>query len=244
MKPAGRTVWRFGASGEEAGASGEEASASGEGAGIGGGGTFTLPRQDRADLALLAAVAQRQDTLAVTMLLATAIAQAGRPVVVCEPRHGRRRAAGLISTAPARGLAEIVAARFDDLKPVSRGLVCHLSLPDGPAEFCQRLDWLLAALPVSAVCLAGLEADLFRHLLDDGAVEINSAAVLAELPRDRAQTALVCGELSERGIRCRVWRPTLRAPRKQLALAGLAPGGPVGAAAQRMVKGLGLEAGR
>lgn len=221
MSSAGGTRWSFGG--------GEN------------GGKFSLPQPARADLMLATAVGGRDDLDAVAMSVATVIAALGRPVLVCEPRTGGgRRPPGIFSTAESRGLVEIVAGRFTDLRPVSRGSVCHLSLPFDPPSLPELVDQLVAALPVSTVCVVALPAAGFRLLIDAERPEVDSALLLADLPRDRAVTALTCGEMNDRGLRCRVWKTSVKGLRARLAMSGIAPGGEVGATATRLVRGLGL----
>lgn len=207
-------------------------------------GSYRLPDSPRAHLMLATTVTERDDLFAACMAVGASLAGVGRPVLLGEPRSQRRRHAGVFSTALARGVADIVAARFRELSPRVRGPVCCLELPPEADEMAVLLDRLAAALPVSGVCIAALPAVRFRDLVDAEELSVDSALLLADLPRDRALVALVCGELSRRGVRCRVWKRPLKGARKQLAVAGLAPGGTVGAAAERLICGLDLGPSR
>lgn len=207
----------------------------------GGGGSFSLPDAPRAQLMLVSPVTERDDVFAASMAVAIALAGVARPVLICEPRSGRRRLSGAFSTALSRGVGEIVAARYPELSPAARGPVCHLGLSAEPGQLAEKLGQLAAALPVAAVCIAPLPAAVFREFVEDPALTVDTVVLLADLPRDRALTALTCGEMQERGIRCRVWKTALKGPRKQLVMAGLAPGGAIGTAADRLVRGLDSE---
>lgn len=209
-------------------------------------GSFRLPEGPRPRLVPATSVSADagEDLFAVAMLLACAAVGAGRPALVCEASAGGERRAGLFSTAVSRALAEMVAARYADLSPKTRGGVCLVGLPDEPDDRADRLEGLAAALPVSTALIAALGPDDFRALIERPEPAIDSVVVCADLPRERSLAALVCGELSDRGIRCRVWKRPPGGMGRAAALSGWAPPGRAGEEARRMIRGLGLaEAG-
>lgn len=208
---------------------------------FGAGGSFRLPPTKRAHLMLVAPVSVDHSAFPAAATVAARAGAAGRPVLLAELRGGARRP-GLFSTALSRGVADLVRARFSDLTPVTRGQLCHLSLPVEDDVTTSVVAELPRILPEQALCLVVSGPAELRELVETESVEPDSALLVAEFPRDRAVTALACRDLSRRGIRCRIWRLPLGGMRAQLASLGLPPGGVPAATAARLL--VGLERGR
>lgn len=205
---------------------------------FGDGGKFRLAAAARARSTLVAPVADSREVFPVAAALAVAAAGAGHPVLVAEPHEGRRRRPGAFSTSLSRGVADLVRARFGELEPVTRGPICHLSLPDDEATAEDYLAELPGLLPETAFCLVPTRPAGLRRLIESDRFEVNSAVLVADLPVDRALTALACADLNGRDVRCRVWKSPLVGLRAQLAVAGLSPGGETAETAARILAGL------
>lgn len=206
------------------------------------GGRFETNRADRCHLMVASSVAAEEgkDAFPAACVVARTAAATGRPVLLAELRAGRRRAAGVYSTAVSRAVAELVGARFRQLTPVTRGPVCHLTLPADADEAAGVVGELPEILPQRGLCLVHTSPSGLRSLVEEDRVKVDSALLVADLDRDRSLTALACEDLSRRGIRCRVWKLEVGGLRAKLAALGLRADRPSTQAATRLLAGLGV----
>lgn len=233
-----KTTWSFGGGGREAGGHGSDERGTDEhGGGNGLGGRFRLPAPPRARLMLVAPVTADREAFPVAATVAGRAAVAGRPVLLAELRSGRRRS-GLFSTSLSRGVADLVRARFRELDPQPRGPFCHAGLPADAEAALPMLRELPEILPEQGLCVVAMPPASLRRLVETESLAIDAVVLVAELPAERALTALACGDLSDRGIRCRVWKLPLSAMRARLAALGLPPGGEAATVAARLLAGL------
>lgn len=150
--------------------------------------------------------------------LACAGSEADRAGLLVDLDPGRPPRPALIATAAARDLEERLAAHMPGVGVASRGRICHLALP-GDEDGLERAR---AALAV------GRDASAAIHLAPrqvqaalDGPLRPTGALLRADLPEDRALTALAVGDLIERGLRVAVLKWSIGWIAARAAAAGL-----------------------
>lgn len=203
---------------------------------------FEKPTPKRCHLMVAAPVTAEddRDVYSIASLIGAAMAVNERPVLLAESHAARRRMSGFYSTSLSRSVAEMVKARFPDLNPVTRGPVCHLSLPPGLSQNAAMLDELLEILPTKGLCLVVTGPAELRELVDGPSVNPDSVLLVSDLAKQRALTALACEDLSRRGIRCRVWKKPLQGMRARLAASLFFADRETVDAVERLLTGLGL----
>ena len=206
--------------------------------GTGGGGSYRLAPAKRAHLMLAAPVSANCSAFPAAVTVAARAGVAARPVLLVELSEGRGRRPGPFSTAVSRGIADLVKARFRDLDPVTRGQLCCLNLRAEVESATSVIAELPSILPERALCLVVAEPTDFRRLVEAEPVDVDSALLVGEFPRDRAVMALACKDLTRRGIRCRAWKLPLTGLRTRLSALGLPPHGLPAATAARLLAGL------
>lgn len=128
----------------------------------------------------------------------------------------------LFATAGARRLEERLAAHLPQAGVAARGATCHLTPGEGDG-----LELLAAVLPLvrDSVGVVHLPPGLLQPVLDRPGVGISGAMLRADLPADRALTALAARDLVGRGLRVSVLRRPLSWPAGRAALHGALPAG-------------------
>jgi len=162
---------------------------------------------------LTTAVGQATGSRAAAAALACAGSEPDRPALLLDGVGARPRPA-LFASPGARRLEERLAAHRPDLFAASRGQICHVAFGDGARE-----EILRSVLPLARESLAVilLPAGEVHEVADGLGVELAGVMLRADLPRDRALTALAAAGLIERGITVRVlarplaWIPARRA---------------------------------
>jgi hypothetical protein len=150
---------------------------------------------------LVTAVGAASGSRVAAAALACAGSEPDRPGLLVDI-GGRPPRPTLVASSGARELEERLTAHLPELRTASRGGTCHLAMP-GDAESLSRLP---AALPLvrEAVAVLHVPPALFQDVLPLGGVKPSGVLLRAELESDRALTALVVGELHQRGLLVRV----------------------------------------
>jgi Transglycosylase SLT domain/D-alanyl-D-alanine carboxypeptidase/Putative Flp pilus-assembly TadE/G-like len=146
----------------------------------------------------------------------------------------RRRGPTMIAAEAARSLeSRLRAAGFE---AAARGRLAWAALEpvdDWAAKVAECLD---LAAPCPAVIVA--PPGLWREIVADHRLTVDSAVLRADLPAQRSLAALAVGELRAAGVRTKI---APRAPGRvasRRALAGIDPGGDAGSRARRLAVGL------
>lgn len=168
--------------------------------------------------------------------------RAGLLVDLAEPRRPRP---SLASTAAARALEERLAIHLPDARVASRGQTCHLVC--SPNE--GWIEAVVGALPLvrESVAVVHLPPSLLQPVLEETRVRVSAALLRADLPDQRALTALAVRDLASRDVRVVVLKQPLGWIASRRALAGALPAGAGGALPARAVRrllGTREEAGR
>jgi hypothetical protein len=156
---------------------------------------------------------------------AAALAAAGsgpdRAGLLIDLTPARPPGPSLIATAAARALEERLAVHLPEAAVASRGAFCRLGLP---AER-SGLDGAAAALPLvrDSLAVVHLPPRLLRETLDDPRIEATAVLLRADLPGDRALTALAARDLIGRGLRVAVLKRPLGWISARAALFGAFP---------------------
>lgn len=183
---------------------------------------------------LTTAVGQATGSRAAAAALACAGSEPDCPALLVDGVGARPRPA-LFASPGARRLEERLAAHRPDLPVASRGQICHVAFGDGAREEILRSVLPLARESLAVVLLPAGEV----HEVADGiGVELAGALLRADLPRDRALTALAVAGLIGRGIRVRVLaRPLAWIPARR-ALFGVLPAATTGGLPPRLCERL------
>jgi hypothetical protein len=155
--------------------------------------------------------------------LACAGAEPDRASLLIEVSGARQPRPSLIATAVARTLEERLTAHLPEAGIASRGALCRLSLPADASA----LDGIAAALPAvrDSVAVVHFPPSLLRAALDDPRIRPSAALLRADLPADRALTALAVRALAERGLQVAVLKRPLGWFAARRAQIGVPPGG-------------------
>jgi hypothetical protein len=142
----------------------------------------------------------------------------------------RRPRPTLIAGLAARELEERLVSHLPEAGVASRGRICHLSLPAD----ARGLEMIAAALAIcrGSVAAVHLAPPLVQPALTDIRLRPSGALLRADLPADRALTALAAGDLMDRGIRTAVLKRPIGWVAARRALAGAVAPGPVDALRQ------------
>lgn len=153
---------------------------------------------------------------AVAAVLACVASETDRAALLVDFDDARAPRSTLVSTAGARELEERLVAHLPDVAVASRGRICSLKLsPDGAG-----IERLAAALPLvrEAAGVVHLPPDLLHPILEERRVRATGALLRADLPGDRALTALAVRNLIALRLRVAVLK---RPPGWLAARAGL-----------------------
>lgn len=184
---------------------------------------------------LVAAVGEAEGSKAAAAALACAASESDRQGLLIDV-GGRPPRPTLVASAGARELEERLARHLPELRAASRGKTCHLAVPVVDTTF----ESVRAALPLvrDSVAVVHLPPRLLQPAL--GEVGIRPAAVLlrADLPADRALTALAVGDLLSRDLCVRVLKRPLPWVSARRALFGLLPAAAPGGLPTRLAAGI------
>lgn len=155
--------------------------------------------------------------------LACAGSESDRAGLLIDLGAGRNPRPSLIATAAARELEERLATHLPKTGLASRGWFCHLVLPPDP----NGVEQIAAALPAvrDSTAVIHLPPRLVQPALDEPRFRPSAAFLRADLPENRALTALAARELMERGIRVAVLKRPLGWLAGRAALLGALPTG-------------------
>lgn len=151
--------------------------------------------------------------------------------------EGRPPRPTLLAAAPAQELERRISAHRAEARAAARGQVCHLAVaaePDG-------LEVARAAMAIAGdgLSVVHLPPALLQPLLDGGLGRDPAGVLLrADLPADRALTALVARDLIARGLPVAVLKARLGWVSERRALFGLLPAGSGAALPERLVRRL------
>ena len=139
--------------------------------------------------------------------LACAASKPERAALLIDLDDGRPPRSSLIATTGARELEERIAVHMPEATVASRGQICHLKLPAGPAG----VEQVPAALPLAreSAAVILLAPRLLQPLLEEPRIEPTAALLRADLGEDRALTALAARDLIARGLRVAVLKRPL-----------------------------------
>jgi len=154
----------------------------------------------RSRVVLVCAVGEASGARAAAAALACAGSEPDRPGLFVDV-GGRLPRPALFSSPGARELEERLAAHRPKLAAASRGQICQLSIDEADLE-----SDLCAVLPLARDSLAvvHLPPNAARRALDAPPFAPTGALLRADLPDDRALTALVAAGLIGRGLAVRV----------------------------------------
>jgi len=175
---------------------------------------------------LVTAIGAAAGAQAAAAALACAASEPDRAALLIDLGEGRAPRSSLVATSGARELEERLVAHMPDAAVASRGRICRLVLAADPAA----VEQLPAALPLAreSVAVVHLPAALLRPLLDEPRIRPTAALLRADLPEDRALTALAARDLMTRGLRVAVLkRPFGRLVARAAVLGALSAGGGV-----------------
>jgi hypothetical protein len=189
---------------------------------------------------LVTRVGEASGSRAIAAALACAVAEPGRAGLLIDLAAGRSPRPGLVSSAAARALEERLAAHLPGARVASRGGLCHLALPadDGGVEAIAGA----AAIGREAGVAIHLPPGFLQVVLGRGMVRVGAALLRADLPADRALTALAVGALREESLRVAVAKRPLGWLAARRALLGAPPGGDAGLPERLLEKLLGAAA--
>jgi hypothetical protein len=149
---------------------------------------------------------------------------------------GRQPRPTLVASAGARDLEERLAVHLPERRAASRGETCHLAVPADPAD----VEDLRAALPLARGSVAVLHVPpaLLNLVLELEGIAPTAVLLRADLPADRALTALAVRELIERQFTVKVLKRPLAWVAARRALFGLLPMGSPGGLPPRLTAGV------
>lgn len=168
---------------------------------------------------LTTAVGQASGSGAAAAALACAGSEPDRPALLVDGVGARPRPA-LFASPGARQLEERLAAHRPDLPAASRGQICHVALGNDAREEALRSVLPLARDSLAVVLLPAGEVN---EVADGLGVELAGILLRADLPRDRALTALAAAGLIGLGITVRVLARPLPWISARRALFGVLP---------------------
>lgn len=197
---------------------------------------YELPRDRLAGpVFLVTAVGAAQGSKEAAAALACGGSEPDRAGLLIDLAAGRGPRPSPIATAAARMLEERLAAHLPDVEVASRGATCRLGLAgerDGDGGGREgALDLVAAAAPLArdSATVVHLPPSLLQPALEDPRVRPTAALLRADLPADRALTALAARDLVARGLRLSVLERPLGWLAGRLSLLGALPVGVIAA---------------
>lgn len=190
-------------------------------------GVYELPAKHSGEpIVLVTSVGEASGSLAAAAALACAGSEPERAGMLIDLGSGRPPRPAPIATAGARGLEERLAVHLPEAVVASRGGICrlHVPVPGQATEEGAALDTVAAALPLAreSIAVVHLPPALLQPALADSRLVATAALLRAELPTDRALTALVARDLIDRGLKVGVLKRPLPLLPARGALFGLA----------------------
>jgi hypothetical protein len=205
-------------------------------------GVYELPEKQSGAAILVTAVGAAEGSRAAAAALACAGSETDRAGLLIDLAAARAPRPSLIATAAARQLEERLAAHLPQAGAASRGTTCHLTPADGKPTFEggsvpgpgiaageseaeDAAELLAAALPLArdSIAVVHLPQALLQPLLADPRVEPTAAMLRADLPADRALTALAARDLIDRALRVVILKRPLPWLQARRALFGASP---------------------
>lgn len=193
-------------------------------------GVYELPDRRRpGPVVLVTSVGAAAGSRAAAAALACVASEPDRAGLLVDLSQGRAPRPSLISTAGAKALEERLAAHLPDATVASRGAICQLGAAAGESgdgeDDDAALDAVAAAVPTARDSIAALHLPprLLQPALDDPRIGPSAALLRADLPGDRALTALVAKDLIDRGLRVTVLRHPIGRLCGRAALLGISP---------------------
>ncbi|HEY8082802.1 MAG TPA: hypothetical protein VIE64_04505 [Solirubrobacterales bacterium] len=164
--------------------------------------------------------------------LACAASEPDRAGLLIDLTDARPPRPSLIATGAARELEERLAVHLPNGGVASRGQTCHLALHTDTS-----VDDVAGALPLAreSVAVVHLPPHLLQPILDQAPFSPSAALLRADLPEDRALTALAARDLAQRSIRVVVLKQPLGWVASRRALAGVLPVGSGGGLSERLL---------
>jgi hypothetical protein len=165
-------------------------------------------------------VGEARGSKAAAAALACAGSEPDRPGLLIDV-GGRAPRPTLVASAGARELEERLAVHLPQSRAASRGQICHLAVGDDPVGF----EGIRAALPLvrDSVAVVHLSPARLRGALTETGIGPAAVLLRADLPSDRALTALAARELIDRGLSVRVLKRPLAWLLAHRALFGALP---------------------
>ncbi len=156
---------------------------------------------------LVTAVGAAAGSRAAAAALACAGSDPDRAGLAIDLADGRAPRPALIATAAARELEERLAVHLPGAGVASRGSFCRLQLA-GDAD---GIGQIAAALPLvrASAATIHLPQRLLQPVLAEARIRPTGALLRADLPEDRALTALAVRDLMARGLRVAVLKRPL-----------------------------------
>jgi hypothetical protein len=214
-------------------------------------GVYVLPERRSNGPILVTAVGGAGGSRAAAAALACAASEPDRAALLVDLDAVRFPRPSLIATAAARALEERLSAHLPKAGVASRGATCHLGAVDVNADTdldrdereAAALDLLVAALPLvrDAVAVAHLPSRLLQPAMADPRICPSAALLRADLPTDRALTALAARDLIDCGLRVAVLKRPLAWLPARTALFGVSPPGDAGLPARLVERLLAFE---
>jgi hypothetical protein len=210
---------------------------------------YGLPKHAAAPVALVTAVGGAAGSRAAAAALACAGSEPDRAGLLIDLGEGRAPRPSPIATTGARALEERLAAHLPGAAVASRGVICCLGVPlaasdprtvpgrtggveavggaEPAADAGTHFDAVATALPLvrDSIAVVHLPPGLLQPALDDPRIRSTAALLRADLPADRALTALAARDLVARGLRLAVLKRPLGWLAGRLALLGALPAG-------------------
>jgi hypothetical protein len=189
-----------------------------------------------AETVLVTRVGAAEGSRAAAAALACAASCAERAALLVELDDGGAPRPALIASAAARRLEERLSVHLPGCGSAARGAICQLRLPAGP----EGLELAPAAVDVGrgAPTVLRLPPAMLHPVLEERRFRPGSALLRADLPADRALTALAVRELLERGLRVAVLKRPLSWAAARRALFGALPADAPGALPERTLRRL------
>ncbi|MEX2448214.1 MAG: hypothetical protein WD404_05655 [Solirubrobacterales bacterium] len=205
-------------------------------------GVYGLPQKQSGPTILVTAVGAAEGSRAAAAALACAGSEPDRAGLLIDLAAARAPRPSLVATAAARQLEERLAAHLPQAGAASRGATCHITpaggkpafeggsvpgpgIAGGESEAGGAAELLAAALPLArdSIAVVHLPQALLQPLLADPRVGPTAAMLRADLPADRALTALAARDLIERGLRVAILKRPLPWLQARRALFGASP---------------------
>jgi hypothetical protein len=182
-----------------------------------------LARSPAGPVVLVTAAGSAVGSRAAAAALACVASEPGRAALLVVFGDGRAPRPSLLATAGARALEERLAAHLPDASVASRGRICQLTLPGGPAG----IEQAAAALPLvrASAGVLHLPPPLLRPVLEEARIPVTGALLRADLDEDRPLAALAARDLMERGVRVAVLKRQPGWLAARAALLGALPAG-------------------